>query len=142
MEDNTPKLIDFYEEDDREVEIYEYKGIKIWFNLFYEYEYTIDNWWYSSLKEAVKAIDKKELRNVKNITDEEIEESKILKEEERKKNLAINIVELFEDLLDEKGIEIPCADETEQKDRYEGDNDAKLYGMEYWNLIDTIQAML
>lgn len=135
MEDNTSKLIDFYEEDGREVEIYEYKGIKIYFNLFYEYEYTIDGWWYSSLEEAVKAIDKKELRSIKNITDEEIEENK-------KSKLATEIVELFEDLLDEKGIEIPCADKTEQKDRYEGGNDAKLYGMEYWNLIDTIQAML
>ena len=57
MEDNTPKLIYFYEEDDREVEMYEYKGIKIWFNLFYEYEYTIDGWWYSSLEKAMEAID-------------------------------------------------------------------------------------
>ena len=77
----------------------------------------------------------KELRRIQNLTDEEIEENK-------KSKLATEIVELFEDLLDEKGIEIPCADETEQKDRYEGDNDAKLYGMEYWNLIDAIQAML
>ena len=77
----------------------------------------------------------KELRTIQNLTDEEIEENK-------KSKLATEIVELFEDLLDEKGIEIPCADETEQKDRYEGGNDAKLYGMEYWNLIDTIQAML
>jgi len=77
----------------------------------------------------------KELRRIQNLTDEEIEENK-------KSKLATEIVELFEDLLDEKGIEIPCADETEQKDRYEGGNDAKLYGMEYWNLIDAIQAML
>lgn len=77
----------------------------------------------------------KELRRIQNLTDEEIEENK-------KSKLATEIVELFEDLLDEKGIEIPCADEVEQKDRYEGGNDAKLYGMEYWNLIDTIQAML
>lgn len=68
--------------------------------------------------------------------------SRIKYEEEQKKNLALDIVELFENLLDEKGIEIPCADETEQRDRYEGGNDAKLYGMEYWNIIDTIQTML
>ena len=84
----------------------------------------------------------KELRRIQNLTDEEIEENKRLKEEERKKNLAIDIVELFDDLLDEKGIEIPCKDEVEQKNRYEDGNDAKLYGMEYWNLIDIIQAML
>lgn len=57
-------------------------------------------------------------------------------------SLADMIVECFEELLDEKGIEIPCADETEQKDRYEGGNDAKLYGMEYWNLVEKIESML
>lgn len=56
--------------------------------------------------------------------------------------LANEIVELFEELLDTKGIEIPCDDETEQKDRYDDGNDAKLYGMEYWNLVDKIESML
>ena len=56
--------------------------------------------------------------------------------------LANEIVELFEELLDEKGIEIPCDDETEQKDRYDGGNGAKLYGMEYWNLVEAIEDLL
>lgn len=56
--------------------------------------------------------------------------------------LADIIVDLFEELLDEKGIEIPCADETEQRDRYEGDNEAKLYGMEYWGLVENIESLL
>lgn len=56
--------------------------------------------------------------------------------------LAHEIVELFEDLLDKKGIEIPCNDETEQKNRYEDGNDAKLYGMEYWNLVDQVENLL
>lgn len=57
-------------------------------------------------------------------------------------NLANDIVELFEELLDKKGIEIPCEDETEQRERYLDGNDAKIYGMEYWNLIDKIESLL
>ena len=77
----------------------------------------------------------KELRRIQNLTDEECEMNK-------RNKLATEIVELFEDLLDSKGVEIPCDDETEQKDRHDGGNDAKLYGMEYWNLIDAIEALL
>ena len=56
--------------------------------------------------------------------------------------LANEIVELFEELLDEKGIEIPCKDTEEQKERYADGNTAKLYGMEYWNLVDKIESLL
>lgn len=52
------------------------------------------------------------------------------------------IVEAFEELLDEKDITIPCADEDEEKVRYEEDNTAKLYGMEYWGLVDAIENLL
>lgn len=77
----------------------------------------------------------KELREIQNLTDEEIQE--------RKKNkLATEIVELFEELLNRKGIEILCDDKDEQKDRYEGNNTAKLYGMEYFNLVSAIQNLL
>ena len=54
---NEVKLIDYYEEDGREVEIYKYKGVIIYFNLYYEYEYTIDGYWYTSLDKAKEAID-------------------------------------------------------------------------------------
>lgn len=56
--------------------------------------------------------------------------------------LSDEIIELFEQLLDEKGIEIPCEDETEQRDRYDGENAAKLYGMEYWDLVEKIENLL
>ena len=59
-----------------------------------------------------------------------------------KSKLATEIVELFEDLLDEKGIEIPCEDVVEQKDRYDGGNNTKLYGMEYWNLVAAVEDLL
>lgn len=52
------------------------------------------------------------------------------------------IVEVFEDLLEEKGIEIPCQDEVEQRERYDGGNTAKLYGTEYYNLVDKILRLL
>ena len=52
------------------------------------------------------------------------------------------IVEVFEDLLEEKGIEIPCQDEVEPRERYDGGNTAKLYGTEYYNLVDKILRLL
>lgn len=56
--------------------------------------------------------------------------------------LANEIVELFEELLDEKGIEIPCEDEEEQRDRYNDGNETKIYGMEYWSLVDKIECLI
>mgnify|MGYP004524408051 CR=1 FL=1 len=77
----------------------------------------------------------KEVKKVREFTDEEIRE--------REKNkLATEIVELFEELLDQKGIEIPCKDEDEQNERHEGGNVAKLYGMEYYNLVSAVQYLL
>lgn len=60
----------------------------------------------------------------------------------KKRELAARIVDLFDDLLDQKGIEIPCEDPDEQTERHEGDNEACLYGMEYWTLVDKIEEML
>lgn len=77
----------------------------------------------------------KELSEIQNLTNEEIQEMK-------KNKLAMEIVELFEELLDKKGIEIPCDDKNEQKDRHEENNTAKLYGMEYFNLVSDIQNLL
>lgn len=61
---------------------------------------------------------------------------------DEKRELAARIVDLFDDLLYQKGIEIPCEDSDEQAERYEGDNEARLYGMEYWTLVDKIEEML
>ena len=55
---------------------------------------------------------------------------------------AIAILEVFEDLLDSKGIEIPCEDEREQDERHDGGNDAKIYGTEYGELYDAIEKIL
>ena len=52
------------------------------------------------------------------------------------------IVDLFEALLDEKGISIPCADPTEEHDRHANGNFARIYGTEYGTLTDKIDAML
>lgn len=54
----------------------------------------------------------------------------------------IAILEVFEDLLDSKGIEIPCEDEQEQKERYDGGNETKIYGSEYGELYDAIEKIL
>lgn len=63
-------------------------------------------------------------------------------QEQKKYELATKIVELFEELLDKKEIEIPCEDAVKQKDRYDGNNAAKLYGMEYFNLVSEVQSLL
>jgi len=57
-------------------------------------------------------------------------------------SLAHEIVELFENLLEEKGIEIPCKDESEQSERHDGGNVAKLYGMEYAELVEQVESLL
>lgn len=57
-------------------------------------------------------------------------------------SLAHEIVELFEQLLEEKGIEVPCSDEAEESERHEGGNVAKLYGMEYAKLVDKVEELL
>lgn len=61
---------------------------------------------------------------------------------EKNRSLAIDIVLLFDDLLDKKGIEIPCDDEREALERHYNGNEANLYGMEFWTLVDKIQRML
>jgi len=55
---------------------------------------------------------------------------------------SLSILELFENLLDDKDIEIPCSDLREQNERHLDGNTAKLYGMEYWALIDKIEEIL
>lgn len=77
----------------------------------------------------------KELRRIQSLTDEEINEKK-------KNKLATEIVDLFEELLDRKGIEVPCDDITEEKERHDGNNAAKLYGMEYFDLVSNVQNLL
>lgn len=56
--------------------------------------------------------------------------------------LACSIAELFEDLLEEKKMVIPCSDPTEEKERHYGGNSAALYGMEFWSLVDSIEEKL
>lgn len=57
-----------------------------------------------------------------------------------KYKLATDIIKIFEKFLDEKGIEIPYDDEEENG--HDDRNCAKLYGMEYYKLLDSIQNLL
>ena len=57
-------------------------------------------------------------------------------------NLAIDIVDVFDNFLASKNIEIPCDDPEEEAERHDDDNCAYLYGMEYWNLVDQVEFML
>lgn len=57
-------------------------------------------------------------------------------------NLATDIVDVFDDFLASKNIEIPCDDPEEEAERHDDGNCACLYGMEYWNLVDQVEFML
>ena len=59
-----------------------------------------------------------------------------------KHNLATDIVDIFDEFLASKGVEIPCADPDEEIERRENDNYACLYGMEFWNLVDDVERLL
>ena len=57
---------------------------------------------------------------------------------ERSRELAIAILDTFEDMLDQKNITIPDDDDSER----DPDNSARLYGLTYYDLEDKIQAIL
>ena len=58
------------------------------------------------------------------------------------KDLAFSVVDIFEDLLDEKNIDIPCADSSEEEDRRKNESAARIYGTEYGDLVDRVEALL
>ena len=51
---------------------------------------------------------------------------------------AAHIVEFFEDVLDEYGIKVPSPEDDER----DSDNEAKLYGSVYWNLMDEVEERI
>lgn len=57
---------------------------------------------------------------------------------EKSRELAIAILDTFENMLDEKNITIPDEEDAER----DPDNSARLYGLTYYDLEDKIQAIL
>ena len=55
---------------------------------------------------------------------------------ERTRDFAISILDLFEDLLDKKEIDIPSEDRTGEE------GEARLYGTEYFQLEDDVTKLL
>jgi hypothetical protein len=55
---------------------------------------------------------------------------------EKERELAINIIEEFEDLLEENNLTIP------DRDREGNEEEARLYGITYYNLEDKITEMI
>ena len=51
---------------------------------------------------------------------------------------AMEIVDIFEDFLDEHYITIPSPEDDER----EPDNSARLYGSVYWNLVEDVEESL
>ena len=52
------------------------------------------------------------------------------------------MTDLFEDLLADKGIVVPCESEDEEKDREDTEDAASLYGSEYSDLIDEVENLI
>lgn len=52
------------------------------------------------------------------------------------RNIAADIVELFEDVLDEYGITVPSPEDNEK----DVGNEARLYGSVYWDLLDKVEG--
>lgn len=55
---------------------------------------------------------------------------------------AYDILDLVDNLLEEKGISVPCEDPREEAERQPDINDARIYGMEYARLHDGIVRVL
>lgn len=70
------------------------------------------------------------------------EKQSIIDDAINKEHLAENIIDIFENLLDEKNIEIPCNDPVEEEGRHDGGNDAKIYGTEYFDLVAQVRELL
>ena len=61
---------------------------------------------------------------------------------EKRQKMCLEIIDQFEQLLEEKDISIPCEDSAEEKERHDGGNNARIYGAEYWRLEDGIHKIL
>ena len=57
------ELINYWEEEGREIEHYKYKGYDIFLNLYGEYEASIDGYWYDSVESACRKINEREWYN-------------------------------------------------------------------------------
>ena len=58
------------------------------------------------------------------------------------RELAANIIDIFEDFLASIGKVIPCSDPDTEEERAENDDAAAIYGEEYYALEDTVVEVL
>ena len=63
----------------------------------------------------------------------------VMMTEDEKREVISGILDCFEELLDKLEITIPCADADEEEERKMDDNNARLYGMEYWSLYEQVE---
>lgn len=64
------------------------------------------------------------------------------KSQENTKEMSMNIMDVFEEFLEEHGITIPCEDEDEENERKEDKCSARIYGTKYYELESRIQGIL
>ena len=54
------------------------------------------------------------------------------------RTIAADILDMFDDVLTAHGVKVP----SEEDDQRNEDNDAALYGMVYWNLLDDVERIV
>ena len=57
-------------------------------------------------------------------------------------HLAMSIVDIFDDFLCDKNISVPCSDSNEESAHHADGNAAAIYGPEYYDLADAVEAVL
>ena len=65
-----------------------------------------------------------------------------IKDTKNAKEMSMNIMDAFEEFLEEHGITISCKDKDEERERNEDECSARIYGSKYYELESRIQEIL
>lgn len=75
------------------------------------------------------------------VSDDKVGQNCILQDTDLKQAV-IDILGAFDEFLDSRGIKVPCECALEENERNSDDNDAAIYGMEYYYLDECITQIL
>lgn len=91
-------------------------------------------------EESSEIVDQLDMQAVE-VTDDPDQPACAPRQKAYTRDTAALILEKFEDLLTAKDMRVPCADPDEQAElNGDPDNDARLYGTEYSDLLDEVEA--
>lgn len=58
------------------------------------------------------------------------------------RDIALQIVDIFDEFLSENNINISCLNTDEELERTDEDGSSSLYGTEYWDLVDEVETFI